>query len=315
MLMVVFHHLAIPDLGRFVGFLHGNGGFGVDIFLLLSGMGLYYSTRNGINLKQFYYKRFVRIFPLYFVIVGMFQIIYGHSFPDFILKATTIGYWTEGKMYDWFIPNIVALYILFPVFRFAIFNRKYSNLAGIIIVAAMYIGISCLPYGSNFQAWFRWPVFFLGAMVGKWIFTDDVKLSGGVIPLLLLISSVAICAWADIYYYEDGLDPYTTPIIKLNGWLFRPYIFMVIPFCLFAAYFISVKNIDKVRSFLRLIGTMSLEVYLLHGQFIVLARNITNEYSLNKPLIGGCLVIVSFLVAYAVHKGNELVSKKLLLVV
>lgn len=60
-----------------------------------------------------------------------------------------------------------------------------------------------------------------------------------------------------------------------------------------------------------MIGAMSLEVYLLHGQFIILARNVTNEYSLNKPLVGGALVILSFVVAYYVHKGNEYVSQKL----
>lgn len=179
MLMVVFHHLAIPYMGSAVDFVHRNGGFGVDIFLLLSGMGLYYSARRGVNLRVFYYKRFVRIFPLYFVIVGVFQIIYGHTFMDFILKATTIGYWIEGIMYDWFIPNIIALYILFPVFHFAIFNRKHGNLIGIAIVAAMYVGISCLPYGSNFQAWLRWPVFFLGALTGKWIFANGAKSIGG----------------------------------------------------------------------------------------------------------------------------------------
>lgn len=311
MLMVVFHHLAIPNMGQFVGFLKSNGGFGVDIFLLLSGMGLYYSTRNGINLKTFYYKRFVRIFPLYFVIVGVCTIIYGQSFSDFILKATTIGYWTEGKMYDWFIPNIVALYVLFPVFHFAIFNRKHSNMIGIAIVAAMYIGISSLPYGSNFQAWLRWPVFFLGAIVGKWLFVDNIKQIGGVKQILVLLLSLVACVWANIYYHEEGLSPTAIPIIKLNGWLFRPYFFLVIPFSLFSARLISYRSIEKVRQFLRMIGAMSLEVYLLHGQFIILARNVTNEYSLNKPLVGGALVILSFVVAYYVHKGNEYVSQKL----
>lgn len=186
MLMVVFHHLAIPNTGKVIEFLHINGGFGVDIFLLLSGIGLYYSTKDSIDIKLFYYKRFVRIFPLYFVIVGVFSIVYGYSFFDFILKATTIGYWTEYKMFDWFIPNIIVLYILFPLFHFALYNRKHSNLIGIAIVAIMYIGISCLPYASNFQAWFRWPVFFLGILVGKWIFTDGFRQIGGGISLLLI---------------------------------------------------------------------------------------------------------------------------------
>lgn len=49
MLMVVFHHLAIHGMNEAIDFLHLNGGFGVDVFLLLSGMGLYYSTRNGMD--------------------------------------------------------------------------------------------------------------------------------------------------------------------------------------------------------------------------------------------------------------------------
>lgn len=312
MLMVVFLHLAIPNLGMVIDFLHRNGGFGVDIFLLLSGMGLYYSTRNGINLKQFYYKRLIRIFPLYFSIVGICSIIYGHSFSDFILKATTIGYWTEGRKFDWFIPNIVALYILFPVFHFAIFKRKYGSLIGIIIVAALYIGASCLPYGSNFLAWLRWPVFFLGALVGKWLFADNIKQVGGAKLILLLILSIATSIWAYLKYHEEGLPPNIVSTIVQNGWIFRPFFFMVIPFSLFSAFLLSLNGMGKIRKFLSLIGAMSLEVYLLHIQFIILARNITNEYSLNKPIIGGSLVVVSFFVSYYVHKCNLYVTDKLL---
>ena len=59
MLMVVFHHLAIHGMNDAIDFLHLNGGFVVDVFLLLSGMGLYYSTRNGMALGRYFLKRLI----------------------------------------------------------------------------------------------------------------------------------------------------------------------------------------------------------------------------------------------------------------
>src|ERR1035437_10841661 len=59
MLMVVFYHIAIDINSSLFAFLHYHGGFGVDVFLLLSGLGLYFSTKKGLNLKEFYLKRII----------------------------------------------------------------------------------------------------------------------------------------------------------------------------------------------------------------------------------------------------------------
>lgn len=316
MLMVVFHHLTIPQCGSVMDFLHSNGGFGVDIFLLLSGMGLYYSTRKGLNLRTFLYIRLVRIFPLYILVVVSVALIKGQGVVDILYMASTLGYWLGKPCYDWFIPTIVVLYMLYPVFHWTTFGREHGVAIGVGVCVVMYAAFFLLPYGGNFQMWMRWPTFFLGSVVGMVIFDGKYKrrLSingmGGVITISFCIG-IILSVWAFIHFREPNIDAYTIPDIKKSGWLFKPYFLVVLCFCCLMASCVDKIRMDLIRSFLAMIGSMSLEVYLLHGQFIVLARTITNEYSLSKPLVGGGLVIISFFVAWLLHYLNTVISKRL----
>lgn len=115
MLFVLFHHLPIPITDGVIGYLHSNGGIGVDVFLILSGMGPYYSSSKGMNLKEYYIKRFIRIFPIYIVVVVLMSIGNFHGIGNLLLKMSTIGYWVNGIYYDWFIPFIVLMYILYSI--------------------------------------------------------------------------------------------------------------------------------------------------------------------------------------------------------
>ena len=56
---------------------------------------------------------------------------------------------------------------------------------------------------------------------------------------------------------------------------------------------------------------MSIEVYLLHGQFIVLTRTLTNEYGWSKPLVGSILITACFILCWYVHKFNTWVMDML----
>lgn len=99
------------------------------------------------------------------------------------------------------------------------------------------------------------------------------------------------------------------PDIKITGWLFHPYIFMVTGFCLLACQLLKCE-LRPVNTLLRWVGGMSLEVYLIHGQFIALTRYITNEYALSKPLVGAVLVPLSFLVAWGLHLAMNKIIKR-----
>lgn len=306
MLLVVWHHLPMNINFSVYDFLKTNGGFGVDIFLLLSGMGLYFSTSKGLDIKKYAIKRAIRIFPIYSLIIVVLSIIKGggYDITNIILKITTIGWWTGHGAYDWFIPNLVLLYILYPFYYLCLKPHKYGFYLGIIIVIGLYLYIFFLPYGSSFQSLYRYPVFFLGAIVGKLLKENVKEKKIDYFFLLLFCIGCGLSIYAYHKYNEPNLDPFIVPVIKLNGWLFIPYIFIVTGFCIITSYLLSLKKMDNINKLLKLIGSMSLEVYLLHGQFINLTRYITNTYNLSKPLIGIVLVSLSFIVAYWVHLLN-----------
>lgn len=77
MLLVVWHHLPMNINLSAYDFLKSNAGFGVDIFLLLSGIGLYFSTSKGLNIKEYAIKRAIRIFPVYALIIIILSFING----------------------------------------------------------------------------------------------------------------------------------------------------------------------------------------------------------------------------------------------
>src|SRR5258706_538487 len=80
----------------------GIGWTGVDLFFVLSGYlitGILYDTRGSKHyFRQFYARRFLRIFPLYYVALALFLIIlpWPHSFDSVIreLRGDAVWYWT-----------------------------------------------------------------------------------------------------------------------------------------------------------------------------------------------------------------------------
>lgn len=172
MLLVVWHHLPISIDNALYSIFKDNAGFGVDIFVLLSGMGLYYSASKYFNIRDYFKKRVIRIFPIYaFVILCVLLLKGTFDFQRYVLLTTTIGYWTQGICFDWFIPNLILMYILFPLF-YKIIEKKM--LYGILITILVWGVIFCLPDGATFQALYRFPIFFLGVIIGKYLINREI---------------------------------------------------------------------------------------------------------------------------------------------
>ena len=53
------------------------GDCGVDVFLFLSGFGLYFSYSKTCNIKEFYVKRFFRLLPSVIILILSFAVIDG----------------------------------------------------------------------------------------------------------------------------------------------------------------------------------------------------------------------------------------------
>ena len=118
-LMVIFCHA--PYYGvvmpRVVHEVLGRGNLGVDIFLFLSGMGCWYSLFKGVSLKQWYYRRFVRIFIPYLLMqipLWIWKLCNGEfSLSNEVLVFSTAGFWLN-HVGAWYVALLVPLYLLTP---------------------------------------------------------------------------------------------------------------------------------------------------------------------------------------------------------
>ena len=146
-----------------------QGYVGVDIFMVLSGLGLTYSLSKNENFREYYIKRWVRIFPFFtFITLIECWIIRGETFWLALLRSTTLGYWFGFPYIDWYIPALVGLYVIFPlIYRCIVKPRKYR--------VALAIGIICFSVGIfvSYLGWLNWkhlafiyriPDFLLGCM-------------------------------------------------------------------------------------------------------------------------------------------------------
>ena len=125
MLFVMLFHVGMDRHSTFYA-LHRIGNVGVDIFLLLSGIGLWYAWQKKPSLKHFYWRRFVRLYPAWLIMAMLFYIPNhintpggGYS-PDIINLVLNIlfgwSFWRCDDLTFWFIPAIMALYLVAPFY-------------------------------------------------------------------------------------------------------------------------------------------------------------------------------------------------------
>ena len=81
-LFVILFHVGLPREDAFFG-LKRMGNIGVDFFLFLSGMGLWFAWTKNPSLRQFYLRRFLRIYPTWFLIACLYYI------PDYLKLELT----------------------------------------------------------------------------------------------------------------------------------------------------------------------------------------------------------------------------------
>lgn len=108
------------------------GLFGVALFFLISGASLIYNYDNKLDVKEYYKKRFLGIYPAYWI---AYTIVFLYSFckykglvwngPISKIIFSFLGmdgylapyFQTFGLIGDWFVGAIVLIYMLFPLYR------------------------------------------------------------------------------------------------------------------------------------------------------------------------------------------------------
>ena len=301
----------VPGLKRVEVFFNNIGFCGVDVFLFLSGWGLYYALKKH-NLTAFYKRRYRRLIPP-FVVVCVVKALFGHwEFMKFFKAVTCWSFITEYiHIPIWFIPAIALIYLFFPLYfkAFEKFSNKYIFTAMAIVLwfALSFGGLVLFGRKDVFIFLNRLPIFIVGVLFG-WLAYSGKKIPGKVcaiaVPIMLL------GGFQLQYYCTFRKLKFILPVTN-NG---LPAFLIGISVCIAAAYCFKllgkVTVIQKVFGFL---GEMTLEFYV--AQEFVLDILMTNTYyagvPINKHLYALLVFLFSLGAGYLLHLFMQMVFDKM----
>lgn len=234
---------------------------GVDIFLFLSGFGLYYASLNMKTKSYFYLKRFIRIFPAYFFICLLDSFtVADYSISHFVAKVTTIGYWFNYNYFDWYVPSLVIFYLLFPLY-IGLFNKHpyRSTIVASLIglgLTLIYVAIDVDTGAKLILFFIRIPVFFIGVLVGKLSLDKNLYL-----PYLKEVSLLLVIIGFISFFFFDNISYFAPYLWK--GLLWIPFI-LIAPSIAFILSYLFDTYMSKIASFLSFFGKISFELFLIH---------------------------------------------------
>ena len=249
-MMLHFRFITIKPLG----FIAQYGFAGVDIFMFVSGLGIYHSLHRYSSIGLFYLKRAKRIFPTYYLIgIIASMVLFHDNILSYLFRYTTIGFWTGGLYFEWYIPSVIILYLSAPIINRLLFKCDLllwiSSLC--ILIVSFFIAKEQSLSGEKFFFLYRIPAFIGGMYCSKLIE------EGGPSRHFLYLALIGIPFF--ILFYPIHHDIY----------IFKYYsLFFLLPSFLTIICFIS-KFMGCLNVILQKIGYASLEIYLIQMLFFI----------------------------------------------
>lgn len=260
-----------------------QGGLGVEIFMLLSGLGIYFSLAKKPSYFEFLKKRVVRVVPCYLLCSVLYYLfVKSYDWKECFLGVSTYAYWSKGTNYFWFVPVILSYYLFSPLLV------RFSSLTLLIlsVVFFLWLNIFELPRSLNFT-FCRVPSYLLGLILGRAVFEKkqvSISIGWGVLMLFLGYSIMVVYHIYSIGWFGFYLIPYLMAA-------FGAMIIMI---------FISKKSQLVLNIFSKL-GVVSLELYLVHEAFFLEPLRPYGD-AFNWTLVFLISVPLAYFVSLGLHK-------------
>ena len=285
-MMLHFTFITIKPLG----FIAQYGFAGVDIFMLVSGFGLYFSLDNNNSIHAYIKKRIIRIFPTYYLI-GIFSsiFIFNDNILSYFIRNSTIGFWTNGIYWEWYVPSIVVLYLFAPIIKKAIDN-SYNIMISSIAILLLMISFVIVSHefvdakDPHFFFLYRTPEFIFGIICASWT-KNGITNKYFYYTLILGIPIF-------IFLFPKHHEIFNYKYLSLA--------FLLPSFIVFFATFS--KIIKPINPILSTIGRASLEVYLIQSLFFeaIITRKLTIDDTWHDA-ITIVLILTCILLGILVH--------------
>ena len=293
--------------------LFDYGNAGVELFLLVSGIGLCYAYPKRKSLMDFYLRRYVRLLIPYLLISVPYLVWRDLYIGDgnFLMDVFQLSFPMEGFVSFWYIPASAVFYLIFPVIYYwqntenALGLRLTREMKTLLICLALFVCLLIVMkvfpefYGNCEIALTRIIIFIIGCHLG--IHTQRKTK----IPGHWVVAGAA---------FFVGLLQFREMVSVQGFWYRMVYVPFGLAVIVVLAWLLNRKYTGGIRAVLRFCGNRSIELYLSHIVF----RNLYWHY-FGDGIFGGrrvwdygLIIGISFVASVALHPVIEKISRLLL---
>ena len=264
---------------------------GVDIFLLLSGFGLYYSWKKQPKALPFYRKRLTRVLVPYLIVGvlawGWLDLYLGRTGVRlFLADLSFVTLFTRGTKLFWYIFLCLVCYLIFPL-AYRLFDDRRTRQEEATATAGVFLLCTAAVFFAR-NHWkdlypvlnlllLRFPFFILGIWIGKLAAEDKGLPAWAAADFMLLSLVLAIHLHSDPVWGRYALAALNCSICMLvimildatavSGFPFRDYLTDMLCWC----------------------GRHSLELYLIH----VAVRKVMKKYGYSPSVLHNELTLIA----------------------
>ena len=308
--IVIFHYCLLSKLGAAKVFVALVGSVGVPIFLILSGMGLFFSMSKNPSLKDFYKKRLVRVLIPYAIVASVHflieAVILGKGdIIGFLRGIFFVDFFTKGDSQFWFIAFILIMYIFFPLLFKLFQSGKYNFLKLVILICAA-VGLNFAlsrvapQLYDNIEVMLtRIPAFVCGVYIGEKVYNKRaVQIPFWIITFL---GGMAFLYLSILKRVVGGKPPFI--LLRYGETVYALLLMMVLAIILDA---IHSGTFSKICAFF---GGMSLELYMVHVSLRTIMGKI--GFPPKNALYYAVMVAVAILICFFLQKFDNFATKNL----
>lgn len=261
-LWVVLYHIPVHTSISVLKFIQDIGYGGVDIFVFISGYGVYKSLDRDDNAYRFMARRLKRLLPSYipFIIVWMIirYITYQLYVTEIAGNLTMTGWWNgSANQFNWYIDGIILFYLIAPyVYGMLKGNRKLLIYV-VLVTVAMLISVA-FWHGILLTAMSRLPLFIIGMIIASDSDNRALCTSYKLLNILMLLGFVIL------YYFlnQNRFDRWH------YGLWWYPFI-LITPGLIYdigaiGTRMCNVSILKSIRGLICGLGEASFEIFLIH---------------------------------------------------
>ena len=249
---------------HWLGTLIQYGNMGCEVFILMSGISLYFSYHRNPDIKLFYLKRMKRLLLPVIIIWWPFwtylYLVHKMKLVNLLRSFSFFRLFIDGNGNIWFVTMLIICYLAYPLlYHLLCKDRKKGGIILLILLCVSFVGNRVLrQYNPEYYEYIeillhRLPSFFIGCWLGPWVF-EKKESSGWLIPIAFMVVLIGFSA-----VHHGHMIEITRRTV---------YIPTGLAFTMLMAWLFTTFRQKHISAFLRFFGKISLECYLAHMMLI-----------------------------------------------